>query len=68
MITGKAFDELLNELYQARRWGQNVILILAGRDSSEDVIRRRAKSFGISVFSIATESDLKIWMQGSKHA
>ena len=68
VITGKADDELLDELHQARRWGQNAILILAGRDSSEDVIRRRAKSFGISVFSIATESDLKIWMQGSKHA
>src|SRR5215213_697574 len=68
IITGKASDELLAEVYQARRWGQNAILILAGRDASDDAIRRRAKSFGIRVFSIATESDLKIWMQESKRA
>jgi uncharacterized protein (DUF58 family) len=66
MITGKADDELLDELYQARRWGQNAVLILAGREASDDMIRRRAKTFGIAVFSIATESDLKIWMQESK--
>lgn len=66
MITGNADDELLDELYQARRWGQNAVLILAGREASNDTIRKRAKAFGISVFSIATESDLKIWMQESK--
>src|SRR5215216_2224325 len=32
VITGTAGDELLNELYQARRSGQNALLILAGRD------------------------------------
>jgi hypothetical protein len=62
VITGRAGDELLDELYQARRWGQNAVLILAGRDASEETIRRRAKTFGIPVYSIATESDLKIWM------
>ena len=66
MITGNADDELLDELYQARRWGQNAVLILAGREASNDTIRKRAKAFGISVFFIATESDLKIWMQESK--
>ena len=68
LITGRASDELLDELYQARRWGQNAVLILAGRDASDEAIRRRAKTFGIPVFSIATESDLKIWMQESKLA
>jgi len=43
-------------------------LILAGRDASDEAIRRRAKTFRIPVFSIATESDLKIWMQESKRA
>jgi uncharacterized protein (DUF58 family) len=67
VITGKAGDDLLDELYQARRQGQNAILILVGRDTSDDVIRRRARLFGIPVFSITTERDLKIWMQGGKH-
>lgn len=68
VITGTASDEFLDELYQARRWGQNAVLILAGRNTSDEAIRRRAKTFGIPVFPIATESDLKIWMQESKPA
>ena len=68
VITGKASEELLDELYQARRWGQNAVLILAGRDVTENSIRQRAKVFGIPVFSIATERDLTIWMQGRKRA
>jgi uncharacterized protein (DUF58 family) len=66
VITGKASDELLDELYQARRWGQNAVLILAGRNESDEASKRRARTFGIPVYSIATESDLKIWMQKSK--
>ena len=66
VITGSADDKLIDELYQARRWGQNAVLILAGRDISDEPIRHRAKTFGLPVFSIATESDLNIWMQESK--
>ncbi len=68
VITGRIGNEVLDELYQARRWGQNAVLILAGRDSSADAIRRRAKILGIPVFSIATERDLKIWTQESRRA
>jgi uncharacterized protein (DUF58 family) len=68
VITGRAGDELLDELYQARRSGQNAVLILAGRDVADEAIRRRAKMSGIPVFSIATEHDLKIWMWESKRA
>ena len=67
VITGRGDDRLIDELYQARRWGQNAVLILAGRDIAEEPIRHRAKTFGLPVFSIATESDLNIWMQESKH-
>ena len=67
VITGGASNELLDELYQARRGGQNAILILSGRDVSEDAIHRRAKLFNIPVYSIANERDLKIWMQESRH-
>ena len=65
VITGKASNELLDELHQARRSGQNAIVILVGGDASDDAIRQRAKTLGIPVFSIATERDLKIWMQES---
>jgi uncharacterized protein (DUF58 family) len=66
VITGTASDDLLDELYQARRAGQNAMLILAGREVADDAGLKRAKTFGIPVFSIATEYDLRIWMMGSK--
>lgn len=66
VITGDASDALLDELYQARRSGQNAIVILAGGSASEDATRRRATTFGIPLYSIATERDLKIWMRESK--
>lgn len=66
VITGQARDDLLNELYQARRDGQHAILILTGRHSSDESIRQHTKSLGISLYSIATEHDLSIWMQASK--
>ncbi|HET6823319.1 MAG TPA: DUF58 domain-containing protein [Anaerolineales bacterium] len=68
VITGSATDALLDELYQARRAGQNTILILAGVNTSEGDALRRARAFGIPVFSIVTERDLKMWTQELRHA
>ena len=68
VITGTASSALLDELYQARRSGQNSILILAGRDAPDQEATRRAKSFGIPMISIATERDLNVWTKEIKHA
>jgi len=57
---------LLDELYQARRNGQNPVLIVAGTDASEDAIHRRAKILEIPLHNISSERDLRIWMQGSR--
>lgn len=67
VITGGAGEDVLDELYQARRWGQNAILILVNRDISDEVTRQRAKILGIPFFSIASERDLSLWMQELKH-
>ena len=66
VITGSASDELLEELYQARRSGQNAMLILAGGNTSEADARRRAKAFGIPVFPVGTERDLNLWMRETR--
>jgi uncharacterized protein (DUF58 family) len=66
-ITGTVSDELLDELYQARRAGQNAVVITVGSDSGE-AARRRAKTFGIPVFSIDNERDLKIWMRQARES
>ncbi len=68
VITGSVNARLLDELYQARRSGQNAVVILAGSSLSDDATRRRAKAFGIEVYSIATERDLQIWMQETRGA
>ena len=66
VITGSLCNELLDELYQARRNGQNPVLIVAGTDTAEDAIHSRAKVLEIPVHNIATERDLRIWMQQSR--
>ena len=68
VITGRATSEMLDELYQARRLGQNVVLILTGGDATDDESRRRAQTFGIQAFAVASEHDLTIWTQRSKRA
>jgi len=68
LITGSADDKLLDELYQARRSGQNAVLILAGRNPSVDNISRRARQFDIPVYPIVTEHDLEIWKRETKRA
>ena len=61
IITGNASENLLDELYQARRAGMNVSLILAGTVPSGREIIHRAGFFGIPVVHIARERDLDIW-------
>ncbi len=61
VITGKGEDDLLHELYQARRAGQNALLILAGRVPYAQNISSRAGHFGIPVVSIPNERGLNIW-------
>jgi uncharacterized protein (DUF58 family) len=68
VITGMVSDELMQELYQARRSGQSAVLILAGRDAPGDAVRGRASVFGIPVFRMATQDDLHTWMGASRRA
>jgi uncharacterized protein (DUF58 family) len=63
VITGEAGDDLLDELYQARRAGQNALLILAGPVTDEREVTRRADRFGIPVIPILNERGLDIWRE-----
>jgi len=63
IITGQVSDPLLNELYQSRRAGLEVLVILAGRVGQIAEITQRAAHFGIPVISIANEKDLEIWQK-----
>ncbi len=62
VITGHADDALLDELYQARRAGQNVSLILVGPVTlTEQRHSQRAAHFGIPIVIIREERDLDVW-------
>jgi uncharacterized protein (DUF58 family) len=68
VVTGRAEDRLIHELYQARRGGQNALLILTGPDASDEASLRQARAFGIPVTAIPSERDLSLWMQKSSRA
>jgi uncharacterized protein (DUF58 family) len=63
VITGLVDDDLLDELYQARRAGLNINLILSGTIPDRQTIFRRAGVFGIPVTHISHERDMDMWRQ-----
>jgi uncharacterized protein (DUF58 family) len=63
VITGMVDDDTLEVLYQARRRGLSVSLILAGRVVGAREIEHHAAFFGIPVINIAQEKDMEVWRQ-----
>lgn len=63
VITPKVEDSLFGELFQARRGGMNVILVLIGYVPGFQDIQKKAGTFGIPIYSIQQERDLDIWRQ-----
>lgn len=61
IVTGSMDDALLDELHQARRAGQNAVIVLAGRAVGVADVRARAGFFGIPVVNIVNEKSLEEW-------
>lgn len=61
VISGQVGQPVLDELHQARRAGQNALLILAGPVGYSQEISHRAAVLGIPVVGIASERELDIW-------
>lgn len=60
-ISGQVDKALLDELYQARRSGQESLLIMAGQAAYDPQLTRRAAYFGIPMVWIPNERALDIW-------
>lgn len=58
VIAGQVNEALFDELFQARRRGQNVVLMLVGRVVHVQETRRRAEHFGIPFYAIQEEDEL----------
>ncbi|HBX68514.1 MAG TPA: hypothetical protein DEH25_03790 [Chloroflexi bacterium] len=57
-------DVLLDELHQARRAGQNAVIILSGRSVGVVDAQARAGFFGIPVVHLSNEQALEAWGRG----
>ncbi len=61
LITGKAEDDLFDEIFRLRRRGLDVVLILAGRVANVQQAKERAELFNIPFFHIRNELDMDMW-------
>ncbi|MCL5995587.1 MAG: DUF58 domain-containing protein [Chloroflexi bacterium] len=61
LITGNADHAMFDELFQARRSGLNIVLVLCGHVIDAQEIKHRAEHFGIPVHHFNSEKDLDIW-------
>ncbi len=61
IVAGQAGEALFDQLFQARRAGLNIVLILVGAIPNTSDIRRRADTFGFPVYFFSHERDLDVW-------
>lgn len=61
LITGQADESLFDEMFQARRRGQNIVLIISGRTVNIQEAEHRAKHFRIPFYAVRDEDDLMAW-------
>jgi uncharacterized protein (DUF58 family) len=61
LISGHLDDELFRELFQLRRYGLNICLVLVGRIRGFTHIQAKARYFHFPLYSILTLRDLDMW-------
>jgi uncharacterized protein (DUF58 family) len=61
LITPKADEVFFDQLFQVRRAGINLILIVVGQVRNFPLIQQRAQTFRLPVYHITSERDLDIW-------
>lgn len=61
LICGHMDEVLFDQLFQLRRGGLNVVLVLVGRIADFNSLQRRAGHFHFPLYSILTTKDLDMW-------
>jgi uncharacterized protein (DUF58 family) len=61
LIAGQADESLFDELFQAQRRGQDVVLVIAGRGGNLQATRRHAHYFSIPFFAFRNEAEVNDW-------
>ena len=61
VITGEITDALFDQLFQVKRRGQNVTLMITGHSANIKLARKQARQFGFPIYAFANEKSLDIW-------
>jgi uncharacterized protein (DUF58 family) len=63
MITPHVTESLFDELFQVRRAGMSVVIVVPGRAAHTQETRARAEHFGFPIYFFGSEIDLDTWRQ-----
>ena len=61
VITGEVTEALFDQLFQAKRRGQNITLMITGHSANIKLARQQARQFGFPIYAFADEKSLDIW-------
>jgi hypothetical protein len=61
VITGEVTEPLFDQLFQAKRRGQNITLMITGHSANIKLARQQARQFGFPIYAFADEKSLDIW-------
>jgi len=61
VITGEITEPLFDQLFQAKRRGQNVTLMITGHSANIKLAREQARQFGFPIYAFANEKSLDMW-------
>ena len=61
IITGSIKEDLFDEIFQIKRRGQSVVLIITGLGANIKLASRQAKRFGFPIYAFPNEKSLDIW-------
>ena len=61
VITGHIDEALFDEIFQIKRRGQNVVIIITGQDVNIKLARQQARRFGFPIYAFPNEKSLDVW-------
>jgi hypothetical protein len=64
LITPAVGNDLLDELFQAKRTGLASIIVTIGAMHGYRGIQEKARYFGFPLYNFQDENDLDVWRQG----
>ncbi len=61
LVSNQVQPALFEELFNARKKGLNIVLVIVGREAGFAETKRSAEHFGFPIYAIRSEQDLMVW-------